>query len=120
MFEPQGFVFEPGVDQIMGKTASGTANLQILGNPADVQSTGLMMGGAQDPVEVARLMGFTIDLVRTAMPQWKDGPKWIVKALGKGKNATIQKGAVELSLNIHPELGGIIIVTVRRPSAEDE
>lgn len=116
VFEPKGFVFEPGVEQIIGKHGSGMAILQLLGPAADLKSAGLM-GSAITQAHAAQLFLFSLDLMKHAMPQWEGAQDWVVNVLGKYKDAHVRKGDVEASVEFHPELGEMINVTVRRADA---
>jgi len=116
--EKLGYVFEPGLNQVMGKNASGTAYCQLLGDPRDLESAGMMLASKAEPTAAIANMTAVAIFAKAALPDWPDGAAWIFKALGgKAKHAAIQHGTLTVEVNDHSTELGILTVSVKRTDA---
>jgi hypothetical protein len=113
--EKLGYVFSPGVNQVMGKLSDGTAYCQLLGDARDLTSAGMVLAmKTETDLEMLRNITAMTAFLEHAIPSWSEADSWALKALaGDEPHVTSPRGALVVVVDKQPSIG-ITTVTVRR------
>lgn len=119
-----GFTFKSGapVDgqpQVIGTSPNGSAILQIIGPPEDVQEVSILVVIPKDRqdvvIEDAVLL---VGLAKVAAPDWDEGPQWVanhIKDAIREGDVTTSHGKLKMTLQTVKELGMIGLTVEGKP-----
>lgn len=110
-----GYVFEPGVNQVMGRLPGTHSSCQLLGDPRDLEFAGMLLPmSAETDLEMLRNIAAVSAFMGYAIPSWPDGDQWALKSLSdKKQHVESRHGAIVAAIDKQPSIG-ITTVGVRR------
>jgi hypothetical protein len=97
-----------GDDKIhsLGKTPNGLAAIELNGNPGDIKTAAVITYLAKNrPEQLKDNLNFMAQMIKTVLPGWKDGTKWLYANVGQLATSKIRPIEIEtISLNIRIHL----------------
>ena len=90
----------------LGKTTNGLAAIELNGNPEDVMTAAVITYLAKDrPEQLKDNLDYMALMIKTVLPGWKDGTKWLYANVGQLASSKIRPIEIEtISLNIRIHL----------------